>query len=132
MLIATIFLLGLSDGSFFDKLPGGYEIECYGASGDRRVFDVMGKTVYVSSFASEEAITRAAVYKGENRPNKKEIAKIFRAAMIMTESGEGYVITYYYTPKLKNKIFEGSIFNLVVVETAEKTVVSNGIYPGSF
>ena len=50
----------------------------------------------------------------------------------MTETGEGYIITYYYTPKLKNRIEDGSAFNLVIVETDEKTVVANGIYPGSF
>lgn len=132
MLIAAVFICGLSDGGFFDKLPEGYEKEYYGEEGERRAFEVLGKIFYVSTEAKGKTSVEAAVYKGEFRPKKEEVAKIFRAAKIMTETGEGYIITYYYTPKLKNRIEDGSAFNLVVVETDEKTVVANGIYPGSF
>ena len=33
MLIAAVFVCGLSDGGFFDKLPEGYEKEYYGEEG---------------------------------------------------------------------------------------------------
>ncbi len=132
VVVTSLTVFGLSAEEFSEIVPDGGTYECFGYDGEKELFSVLGKKIYVSQNKIGSTVAEAAVYDSGNAPQKEEIIRLLKAVKLKEEAGDGYLITYCYTPKLAVRWSEGTIFNLQIIETPEKTIISNGIYPGSF